>query len=167
MANCTSRKAVEWDWFWLYPVELGNPFGIRASWRSSKATKYQQESLQCADVVQLVERVLPKHQVVGSSPIIRSKFCAVSSVVRVPASHAGGRWFKSSTAHQMYTGEVLVRCDVKSRDGWGTVETNATTYMAAERLSTYVGVIVQLGERFVRNEEVAGSSPAGSTKFWE
>jgi hypothetical protein len=27
------------------------------------------------------------------------------------------------------------------------------------------GVVVQLGERFVRNEEVRGSTPLGSTKF--
>lgn len=27
------------------------------------------------------------------------------------------------------------------------------------------GAVAQLGERFVRNEEVAGSTPAGSTSF--
>ena len=31
--------------------------------------------------------------------------------------------------------------------------------------STRFGVVVQLGERFVRNEEVRGSNPLGSTKF--
>ncbi len=34
------------------------------------------------------------------------RFGAVSSVVRAPASHAGGHWFKSSTAHHLVIGTL-------------------------------------------------------------
>ena len=47
------------------------------------------------DIVQLVERMLCKHEVIGSSPIISNFFWVISSVGRASALQADCPWFDS------------------------------------------------------------------------